>query len=223
MDKLVLFDIDKTLIKGARQHHIAFSNAFKKVYGIDADIDMVEHDGMTDWQIINEVLSASGIAKEKIDSKMALCMQAMVDYYNQAVKDEDIIVLNGVPELLEELKTNNILLGLLTGNLEQIARAKLSKVGLNDYFKLGGFGSDDINRANLVKIAVERAKNKFNFNGDIFLVGDTSRDVNAGKEAGVKTIAVATGKYSLEQLKSAGADFVLPNLEHKEEFLKILS
>jgi len=217
-----LFDIDKTLLKSASGHHLSFSEAFKKVYGIDTDIDIIEHDGMTDQQIITEVLKKNGVAEETIKSKMVECMKIMVDYFNKVVKDENITVLDGVPELLEELKRNNVLIGLLTGNLEHIARAKLTRVGLNDYFKLGGFGSDDIDRANLVKIAISRAKEKFNFNGSVFLVGDAPKDMEAGKQAGVKNIGVATGKYSMEQLKAAGANFTIPNLENKEEFLEIL-
>lgn len=222
MDKLVLFDIDKTLIKSARGHHLSFSEGFKKVYGINTDIDIIEHDGMTDQQIIIEVLKKNGVNEEEIKSKMAECMSVMVEYFNQVVKDEKIIILDGVPELLVELEKNNVLIGLLTGNLEPIARAKLTKIGLNHYFKLGGFGSDDINRANLVKIAVGRAQDKFNFNRDVFLVGDALKDMEAGKQAGVKNIGVATGKYSMEQLKAAGADFTVPNLENKEEILKII-
>lgn len=220
--KLVLFDIDKTLLKSAKGHHLSFSEAFKKVYGIETDIDIIEHDGMTDQQIITEVLKKNGVDEQTIKSKMPECIAVMVDYFNQVVKDEAIIVLDGVPELLEELKKNNILVGLLTGNLESIARAKLTKVGLNDYFKLGGFGSDDINRANLVKIAIDRAKENFTFNGKVFLVGDALKDMEAGKQVGVKNIGVATGKYSIEQLKAAGADFTLPNLINKKEFLEIL-
>ncbi|MDD5145116.1 MAG: HAD family hydrolase [Candidatus Pacebacteria bacterium] len=219
---MVLFDIDKTLLKSARGHHLSFSEAFKKVFEVDADIDMIEHDGMTDQQIITEILKKNGIAEEEIKSRMAYCTAVMVDYFNEVVKDEKIIILDGVPELLEELEKNNILIGLLTGNLEPIARAKLVKVGLNDYFKLGGFGSDDMSRAELVKIAMVRAKDKFNFNGSVFLVGDTPKDMEAGKAAGVKNIGVATGKYSMDQLKDAGANFVIPNLKNKEEFLNII-
>jgi phosphoglycolate phosphatase len=221
--KLVLFDIDKTLLKGARGHYLSFSEAFKKVYGMDTDIDIIEHDGMTDQQIITEVLKKNGISEEEIKLKMSKCMAVMVDYFNQVVNNEKITVLDGVPELLVELERNNILIGLLTGNLEPIARAKLTKIGLNDYFKLGGFGSDNINRATLVKIATNRAKEKFNFNGDVFLVGDTPKDMEAGKQAGVKNIGIATGKYPIEQLKATGADFTLPNLKNKEEFLQILN
>lgn len=222
MNKLVLFDIDKTLLKSARGHHLAFSEAFKKVYGIDSDINIIEHDGMTDQQIITEVLKKNGVNEEEIKSKMGKCMTVMIEYFDNVIENEKIVILNGVPELLKELEENNVLIGLLTGNLELIARAKLTKIGLNHYFKLGGFGSDDINRANLVKIAVERAKDKFNFSGVVFLIGDALKDMEAGKQAGVKNIGVATGKYSMEQLKAAGADFIVPSLENKEEILKII-
>ena len=218
--KLVLFDIDKTLLKGTRGHHLAFSDAFKKVYGVNTDIDIIEHDGMTDQQIIIEVLKKNDIAETVIKSKMTECMALMVDYFSNVIKDEKIIILDGVPELLEELKRNNILLGLVTGNLEAIARAKLIKIGLNHFFKFGGFGSDDVDRSNLVKLAIKRAENNFNFNFDnnVFLAGDTAKDMEAGRKAQVKNIGVATGKYSREQLEAAGADFTVPNLKDKEEF-----
>ena len=223
MDKLVLFDIDKTLTRGARGHHVAFSMGFKDVFGIDADIDEVEHEGMTDWQIITEVLKNRGIDEKIICLKMMDCMRSMVDYFDKVVAEEKMLVLGGVPELLEELKENNILIGLVTGNLEPIARAKMKKVNLNDYFKLGGFGSDDINRANLVRLAIKRAEDLgFIFENNVFLVGDALRDVKAGREAGVKIIGVATGRYSREELLVAGADFATQDLKNKEEILKII-
>ncbi len=95
---------------------------------------------------------------------------------------------------------------------------------MNHYFKIGGFGSDDINRTNLVRLAIKRAEEKFNFkfNNNVFLVGDAPQDMKAGKEAGVKTIGVTTGIYSKEQLKNAGADFILETLKDKNKFLKII-
>ena len=146
-----------------------------------------------------------------------------MDYFDKVVAEEKMLVLGGVPELLEELKENNILIGLVTGNLEPIARAKMKKVNLNDYFKLGGFGSDDINRANLVRLAIKRAEDLgFIFENNVFLVGDALRDVKAGREAGVKIIGVATGRYSREELLVAGADFATQDLKNKEEILKII-
>jgi len=226
MNKLVLFDIDKTLISGNRSHIAAFSEAFKRVYGVDADITIINHHGMTDQQIIIEVLKKKGLGESEIKSKLENCMKAMVESFNEIISSSDeIIILAGVRELLRKLDKNNILMGLVTGNLELIAKGKLKKVGLNNYFKIGGFGSDDKSRTNLVDLAIRRAEENagFTFNNNVFLFGDTPRDIEAAQEAGVKTIGVATGIYSEEQLKDAGADFVLGNLRDVKKVLEIIS
>lgn len=225
MNKLILFDVDKTLISNSKVHNKAFSAAFKKVYGIDTSIEIFSHHGMTDQQIIIEALKKNGLDEQEIKSKITECMEAMVDSFNKFIDGENVVPLSGVQELLKKLSENGFLMGLVTGNLEDIARGKLKKAGIGQYFKLGGFGSDDLNRANLVKIAIKRAKGNFNFsfNNNVFLIGDTPKDIAAGKEAEVKTIGVASGIYSENQLKNAGADFVVPNLKDKEEILKIVS
>jgi len=224
INKLVLFDIDGTLIKSSRGHSTAFSEAFRKVYGIDTNIDIINHHGMTDQQIIIEVLKKNGLDEQTIKSKIEKCIKAMIKSFNEIVNNSEIIVLEGVRELLKELDKNNVLMGLVTGNLEPIARSKLKKVGLNHYFKFGGFGSDDINRTNLVRIAIKRVKENFDFklNNNVFLFGDAPREIKAGKEAGVKTIGVTTGIYSKEQLKDAGADFIFESLKNTNKILKII-
>ena len=89
---------------------------------------------------------------------------------------------------------------------------------------IGGFGNDDINRTNLVKLAIKRARNNFSFksNNNVLLIGDAPQDMKAGKEAGIKTIGVTTGIYSREQLKDAGADFIVSSLKEKNAILKII-
>ncbi|MFA4818910.1 MAG: HAD family hydrolase [Patescibacteria group bacterium] len=224
MNKLVLFDIDQTLIKNSKGHSAAFSQAFKIVYDIDTTIDIINGQGMTDQQIIIEVLKKNGLAEQAIKSKLHKCMKIMVESFNKMVDKDEIMVLSGAQELLEELNKHRVLMGLVTGNLEPIARKKLKKVGLNHYFKVGGFGSDDINRTNLVKLAIKKAGKKFDlkFNNNIFLVGDTPQDMIAGKEAKVKTVGVATGIYSKRQLENAGADFILENLRDINKVLRIV-
>lgn len=223
MDKLVLFDIDMTLIKGTRGHEMAFSEAFKKVYGVNSTIDIINHHGMTDQQIIIEVLKKNGLEEQAIRSKIGECMTVMIEFFNKIVDRDEIIILDGVQELLEELNKNNILMGLVTGNLEPIGRGKLEKVGLDRYFKVGGFGSDDINRTNLVKLTIKRAEEKFDFRfNNVFLFGDAPQDMKAGKGAGVRTVGVTTGIYSKEQLENAGADFILENLKDTNKILKII-
>ena len=224
MDRLVLFDIDNTLIKKSRGHHKAFSFAFKKVYGVEATIDAINYYGMTDRQIIREVLKTKGLNDQIIYSKIEECMEAMVEYFNKAIENEDIKALKGAKKLLKELEKHGVVIGVVTGNVEGIAKTKLKKAGLSSYFKVGAFGSDDESRAKLVKLAIRRAEKMFGLSSNIeaFVVGDTPRDMKAGKEAGVKTIGVATGFYSERELKEAGADFVLRSLEEKDKFIDIV-
>jgi len=225
MKKLILFDIDNTLIKTPRAHNLSFSVAFKKVYGIETTIDIIEHPGMPDSKIIIEVLKRNGLTEEEIKLKIKECMREMIDYFRGAIKNEELVVLGGVEELLKELSKRNCILGVVTGNLRPIAEIKLNKTGLSKYFKVGAFGDESVDRTQLVKLAIERAKEKFNFksNDNVFLIGDTPKDVKAGKEVGAKVIAVVTGKYNEEELRGAGADFIVKSLEERNKILKIIS
>ena len=151
-------------------------------------------------------------------------MDNMQLHYAQIVKSENIVILEGVVKLLTKLDQKGFFLGLVTGNLETIARAKLKKIGINDFFKFGGFGSDHMSRTELVKIAIRRAGNQFDLddNNQIFHLGDAPQDMRAAREAGVTPIGVATGIFSAEELKSAGAYRVVSNLKNADAIWKIL-
>jgi len=224
MDKLALFDIDRTLIKSSSGRRKVFSMAFKKVYGVDADTDIIQLSGMTDQQIIFEVLEKNGLKKEVIKEGLDACMEEMAKLFDESIKDYDITVLDGVRELLNALEEKNILMGLVTGNLEPTAWAKIKKVDLDRYFKVGGFGSENINRAELVKIAIKKAQEKFNFIFDrnVFLFGDAPQDMRAGKETGIIPFGVKTGVHSEDQLMDAGAILVFENLVDTDKILQTI-
>lgn len=224
MKKLVLFDIDKTLIKGFKWDINAISKAVKKTYNVDENPYAKEYSGLTDKERIIKVLEKNGINKKEINSKLKCCLDSFLEFFNEAANKNNVYVLNGVKKLLEGLKKNNVLIGVVTGNIEATAKIKLKKAGLNSYFKLGGFGSDELKRADIAKIAIKRAKEKFNFklNNNVFLIGDTPNDVKAGKDAGIKVIGIATGIWTEKQLKEAGADFVFKNLKDTEKVLKVI-
>ena len=192
------------------------------MYGINTTIDVIQYSGMTDQQIIIGTLKANGLNEEEIKSKINLCMEKMVDAFNKTINDDVIIILPRVKELLEKLENNNILMGLVTGNLEQIARGKMKRLGLNSYFKVGGFGNENIDRTELVKIAIKKAQDNFNFifSDNVYLFGDAPQDMKAGNESGIIPIGVTTGIYSKKQLEDAGALLVLDDLTDAEEILK---
>lgn len=217
--KLILFDVDGTLLKTSKAHVDSFEVAFKKVCDVNGTGG--GYDGYTSPQIIYDVLERNGFSKDKIKEKYDEIVKVLIETAKEKISKEKLIILPGVEELLKELSEKDILMGLVTGNMEEIARFKFKKLGLTDYFKVGGFGSDDFSRTNLVKIAIKRAENLRFKGNDVFLVGDTPRDVKAGKGAGVKVIAVATGSYSKEDLKDAV--FVLDTLKNKDKFLEIIN
>lgn len=220
---LTLFDIDGTLVRGARCHYQAFVEAVKKFYGLEEDISGINYAGKTDPQILREVLELSGLKKEEFKNNFKDCLDFMAGYYIQNVHNENVRALDGTKELLKELKREKVLLGLVTGNLKPIAYAKLGRVGFDSYFPFGGFGSDFAERYLLVKKALELAKSQFGFNGNsVFVIGDTPRDVEAAQPFDITTIAVATGRYCSDELEDCGADYVLKNLKDLKKILTII-
>lgn len=220
---LALFDIDSTLVRGARCHYQAFVQAIGKYYKIHDDLQGINYAGKTDPEILEEVLQLVGLSRELDQLTFQKCLDFMSQYYQKNVHRENIRLLPGVEKIIPELSAQGILLGLATGNLESIARAKLSQVGLSEYFPFGGFGSDHPQRKCLVKTAIYRARKYFDYRGDkIFVFGDTPRDIAAGKLSSTITVGVATGSYSSQELKQSGADYVLKDLSEHQKIMELL-
>ncbi|CAB1061643.1 hypothetical protein D1BOALGB6SA_6418 [Olavius sp. associated proteobacterium Delta 1] len=224
MSYLVSFDIDNTLIKSSAGHVESLISAIKEIYGLKTSINVINHHGMTDQEILIKILEKHEIDDRIIWSKQKKCLDHMKLLYAQIVQSENIVILQGVFNLLSKLDQKGFLLGLVTGNLETIARAKLNKIGISDFFKFGGFGSDHISRTDLVKIAIRRAGNQFKLEDNIqmFHFGDAPQDMRAAREAGVTPIGVTTGIFSAEELESAGAYQVVPNLKNTDAILQLL-
>lgn len=224
MDRLVLFDIDKTLLVGSTVHYTALKSSLSEVYGIKNPQPVKNMQGMTDLKIIYETLLQESIDVKTIKSGLDQCMEIMYLKYKDTLQKQDLKILEGVNELLETLQRAGIPMGLVTGNMEAIAWLKLEKVGLNRYFDFGGFGDKVVKRSGLVHNAIkssEKILGKLN-TGNIFLIGDTPRDIVGGQKVGVKTIGVATGDFSEEELAQAGADFVIKDLKDSKKVLKII-
>ena len=131
MDILAFFDIDNTLIQSSKGHVEALLLSIAEVYGLDVSIEVINHHGMTDQEIIIRLLEEYGIDQAQIQSGLKDCMESMSRKYAEIVNSEEIDVMEGVFALLPKLEQNGIILGLVTGNLEKIARAKLEKIGIN--------------------------------------------------------------------------------------------
>jgi len=226
MNKLVLFDIDGTLIRGVEAVVRSYTLAFQQVFEVDASIREVDCSGRTDPEIVTDVLTRRGFDREEVaDGLPQLFENYIRNLMREIKKDDGAYVCPGVVELLDELAERPVILGLLTGNLQEGARLKLSLFDLNRYFMVGAYGSDSPVRSELVRIALRRTWDKFGltFRGkDIVIIGDSIHDVHCGRAYDVRSIAVATGVTPLEELAAEKPDYLFKNLSSNEEVLEAI-
>ena len=217
MAKAILFDIDGTLLHTGGAGAVAWQRAFLELYEVEANIEEHTHAGMTDPEIaeivFREVLERPGSATERAEA-----IGCYLGHLADAVAEsEGYFVIEGIEELLPRLVEEGILLGVVTGNIEPAAHIKLARGDLNKYFAFGGYGSDSRSRTELTKRALERGAEISGAPLDrdqTIAVGDTPRDVNAGHGAGIRVVGVATGSYSVDQLKDSGADWAIENVNN---------
>jgi phosphoglycolate phosphatase len=214
MKKLVVFDVDSTLIDSGQAGRRAWNRVFRAEFAIRDAFQNIRMDGKTDIQILKEGLSAHQLQPEQI--LIRSITSRYLEILESEIQNPGAHVLAGVSELLEQLTADGKFgVGLLTGNLEAGARIKLSPFGLDRYFNVGAFGSDHEDRTKLLPIVVKKFIQKTGSHigfGDCVVVGDTPRDVACAKPYGAQAIAVATGIYTVEDLLKAGADHVLKDL-----------
>jgi len=211
--RLILFDIDGTLIDSGGAGVRSLDLALKELFSVENGFYGISMAGKTDAQIIKEGLTKYGIST---DGNVESVISVYLKHLRNEINNDRKRVMPGIYEILENLSLKGESgLGLLTGNLEQGARVKLEPFRLNEYFSSGAFGSDDEDRNNLLPIAVSRFEGLFQRKVEIdncVIVGDTPRDVECAHIYGAMCIGVATGPYSMNDLIEAGADYVLEDL-----------
>lgn len=211
-----LFDIDGTLLVTGGAGAVAWQHAFRELYEVDANIGEHTHAGMTDPEIaaivFREVIGRDGSEEER-----AAAIAAYLGHLEAAVNESSgYRVMPGIVDLLTRLTEAGTLLGIVTGNIESAAHLKLARADLNRFFAFGGYGSDSRDRTELTKKALERGGVVVGAELDraaAIGVGDTPRDVNACHGAGIRVVGVATGSYTVAQLREAGADWALATVE----------
>lgn len=212
MKRLLLFDIDGTLVQGGPAKS-AFHDALVATYSTTGPIEVHEFSGKTDPQIARELLRLAGLEDPEIDAGLPSLFERYVVGLQSRLPATPVEVLPGVAELVDTLEREaDVALGLVTGNVAEGARLKLTGPGLQDHFEIGGFGSDSEERNDLPGIALERARERWRVDFApeyVVVIGDTPRDVECGRAHGLRTVGVATGNFSAEELRDADAHVVV--------------
>jgi phosphoglycolate phosphatase len=222
--RLLLFDIDGTLIHSGGAGVEALKRALKERFRIEDDLHDIEFAGMTDSGIVTNILN-----KHKIPAhaeNVTAFLDSYVHFLSKELPCRKGNLLPGVLELLKKLKTRkHVVLGLLTGNVSRGAELKLDHYGVWHFFEFGAFADDHHDRNQLGPFARARAREKHGreFSGDeIDVIGDTPRDIACGKALGARTIAVATGSCSREKLAEHNPDILIDDFSDVDRLIDTL-
>jgi phosphoglycolate phosphatase len=227
MQKLVLFDIDGTLVLTGGAGLRAMNRALEEAFGHSDGLDGIPVAGRTDWAILSDAVrrvgrALDGVMLDDLRTRYVTNLAEEIEAPGYGRKG----VMPGIREILDHLeRRNDVLVGLLTGNFEEGARVKLAHFDLWRYFRCGAFGGDAADRNALVPFAVERARAcglPDIDDADVIVVGDTPHDVTCAQVAGATAVAVATGSSSVEELRGTGAQHVFEDLGEVEAFLRLL-
>jgi len=222
--RLLLFDIDGTLIHAAGAGVESLKRALMERFGTKDDLQDIEIAGMTDSRIVISILNKHQIPAS--NENIAAFLDSYVHFLSLELPRRAGKLLPGVLELLEKLKArSNLVLALLTGNVSRGAQLKLEHYGVWHFFEFGAFADDHHDRNRLGSFAQARAREKHGHVFDVAqidVIGDTPRDIACGKAIGARTIAIATGTWPREQLSTHRPDFLFDDLFNVDEVIRAL-
>jgi phosphoglycolate phosphatase-like HAD superfamily hydrolase len=214
--KLVLFDIDGTLVDCGGQARSAFADALTHVMGTTGGLAGYDFSGKLDPRIVIDLLLSMGLSRDKAVAKMPEVRAEYLARLERTLKVEKMRLLPGVAELLESLAArDDVALGLLTGNWEHGGRIKIGRFDLNRYFAFGSFGDDAYDRNDLPPIALKRA---YDTHGreftttDAVIIGDSLMDIECARAHAIRCLAVATGKTEAAVLAAESPEWLEEDL-----------
>ncbi len=226
--RLVLFDVDGTLLIARGAGRRALGQALRQVLGTAGSLEQYDFRGRTDIRIVLDVLEAAGIPRATARERLDDVFEAYARTLAVEIGDgRDVVTLPGIAALVRRLDaTEGLLLGLLTGNIEQGARIKLAPTGLSPFFPVGAFGSDDHDRGRLPSLAARRAQaltgHAFEPH-EVVVIGDTPHDIECARAFGAVAVAVATGFHSRDELLADRPDLFFDDFADVERAVSLLS
>ncbi len=211
--RILLFDIDGTLLLSGGAGARAIDTVFFDLYGLPDAFSGIVPDGKIDLGIFREIIKQKNVNVKDVEEALGILCEKYIDELKVEMPiSPQAVLMPGIPDLLERLsQVPDLHMGLVTGNLEPGARIKCDRFDLNRFFPFGAFGSDHEDRAELVRIALRRAERHLgqtlSMGANVFVLGDTPKDVKCGKVNGATAVGVATNNSTVEELLSLGADY----------------
>ncbi len=213
---LVLFDIDGTLLRGAGRHHKdALIEGIRRVTGHAASFDGIDTAGRLDRDLITQLLGSCGSSKRAIRIALnEIVRQCQTSYLENCAADLSQFLCSNVRDTLSQLQARGATLGLVTGNLSDIAWKKMELAGIRHFFAIGAFAENGRTRARLAQLAARQARRKglIGNDGRISLVGDHKNDIEAARANGFQAIGVATGVTPIAELAVYRPDILISHL-----------
>jgi phosphoglycolate phosphatase len=196
-----LFDIDGTLLRSRDRVHVdSFASSVHRVTGFEITLAGILLHGSTDTAILREACHQAGVPPDLLEARTEAILEAMRHAVTERRHELDLVRMPGVEQALDHLARRGALLGVATGNLEVIGWIKVEEAGLRQWFRFGGFSDHFPIRAELIGQAANKARELAGGGASICVVGDTPRDIEAARANFLSVIAVATGRYSFEEL-----------------------
>lgn len=224
--KLVIFDLDQTLVDVTWLHDETVHEVFRDFFGVDARLGEIDFAGKSITDNIIELAVLKGISRESTMQKINEILEAYDELFRRKLpRDASPHILSGARRLLDELSRTDNVLALYTGSSPGTAEMVLANTGLSKYFRFAVYGTKSKSRINMVELALERAEilTHRGFRGsEIVIIGDSVRDIDCSKHFGAVSIAVATGFHSKEELMSRQPDYLFGSLEEQQEILQAI-
>ena len=221
---LVLFDIDGTLLHSAGCGRAATLRAMQDIFGTTGYMDGVRFDGRTDWGVLAAALEPEGVSHAQIAAQMDTYNHTVTHHLQAIIGDYAVRPCTGAPQVVNALKARpDVLLGLVTGNVPGLVPVKLRAAGYDPAdFRTGAYGSEAAERSTLPPLALARAEKLAGHRfapHEMVIIGDTPGDVACARSIQARTIAVATGFFDLDALRTTGADHVFATLDDLDAVL----
>lgn len=211
----VLFDVDETLVHTGGSGARSWAWAFEKLHGVTADIGKYSEPGQTDTQVARETF-AGVLGREPNHEELGRLYAAYLWHLAEDIwTAKNYRVIDGVENTLRQMAEAGVIVGLVSGAMEGAARVKVGPGKLGRHFIFGAYGSDSADRGEVTRVAVAKAGHLHGrklTRAEVCVVGDTPLDIQAAHAADATGVGVATGKYSVEELRAANADYVLGSL-----------